>query len=283
MSKFLKGVSLDQGKETGYFIPCLVGSGNPNDKINSDDKIEAEIGCLYMDSESGEVYKYVNKDLAWEKLIGENQLDLAIKIGMTTNKQEWTDDEKAKARLLIDAVDETMVDKKIAALDLDLELVRVVEELPEVGESNCVYFVTKSDTKESDVFDEYMWVGDTYEFLGTKSMTIDLTNYVKNTDYATTTTAGVVKIYEGNGVKISGGVLALTSAANTHIDGKNQNTAITPKNLDYAVKVGLTTNTEILTPEEQEAAQTWLGLGSIETTLDSIIEIQNNLIGGDIE
>ena len=42
------------------------------------------------------------------------------------------------------------------------------------------------------------------------------------------------------------------------------NKPITPTYLDYAVKVGLTTNTETLTEEEKAKAQTWLGLGTYE-------------------
>lgn len=54
--------------------------------------------------------------------------------------------------------------------------------------------------------------------------------------------------------------------------------------MDALVKDSVTTNTETLTAEEKAAAQTWLGIteqiGNIETALDDIIAIQNELIGG---
>lgn len=112
---------------------------------------------------------------------------------------------------------------------------------------------------------------------------VDLTDYVKNNDYATTSKAGVVRIASAGGLHVnSTGVLYTSSANNSAIDQKiSSYLPITPKYVDYAVKTGLTTNTITLTDEEKAAAQEWLGLGSLESALDSIIAIQNNLIGGD--
>ena len=50
---------------------------------------------------------------------------------------------------------------------------RVVDELPEVGETGYIYLVLKETTEEGDIYDEYMWVlqrdGETYgwEHIGT--------------------------------------------------------------------------------------------------------------------
>lgn len=66
---------------------------------------------------------------------------------------------------------------------------------------------------------------------------VDLSDYVKNTDYATGSKGGVVKVYEGNGVSCVNGQLALVPATNTEIDArKAESLPITPKNLEYAVK-----------------------------------------------
>lgn len=78
-------------------------------------------------------------------------------------------------------------------------------------------------------------------------------------DYATANKAGVVKIGSG----LAGGANGTVGTYPTkkeNIDAKNSsylyvNTAL----LDYAVKVGVTTNTETLTDEEKTSACEWLG------------------------
>ena len=69
----------------------------------------------------------------------------------------------------------------------------VVQELPESGEKGIIYLVPK-DSAAPDIYDEYVWVTTTSTFELIGSTKVDLTGYVKNTDYATTTTAGVIKI-----------------------------------------------------------------------------------------
>lgn len=92
-------------------------------------------------------------------------------------------------------------------------------------------------------------------------------------NYATQDTAGVVRVFgTGNprnttGIGISGnGILSVKAASKELIDSKGVNAygtigdVIKPSNLDYAVKVGLTTNTETLTDEEKQSALNWLGV-----------------------
>lgn len=110
---------------------------------------------------------------------------------------------------------------------------------------------------------------------------VDLTDYVKNTDYATTSKAGLISVSSGLQI-VSGHKLCIYPASNNYIDSKNSDSRVlTPKNLDYAVKAGICDNSITLTDDEKAAAQAWLGLGSLDSALDSIIAIQNNLIGGD--
>ena len=77
---------------------------------------------------------------------------------------------------------------------------------------------------------EYTWF-----YVGNE---IDLTLYVKNTDYATNTTAGTVKVSESHGVEMSeGGFLRVKKASPTDIDDKTDSCRpIVPSNLEYAVK-----------------------------------------------
>jgi hypothetical protein len=98
----------------------------------------------------------------------------------------------------------------------------VVNELPTVGEPSTLYFVPKEDAETSDLYYEYVWLNNKWELLGEKQIVIDLsdyytkqetnnlldnkadtedipdlTDYVKNTDYATDSVGGVIKTRAG--------------------------------------------------------------------------------------
>lgn len=72
----------------------------------------------------------------------------------------------------------------ISGIDL-----QVVTELPETGKKGTFYFVTKESASESNVYDEYVWVNDKWEFVG--STTIDLSGYVKAEQMVAITTAEI--------------------------------------------------------------------------------------------
>lgn len=143
----------------------------------------------------------------------------------------------------------------------ELELVCIVMELPEEGVPNKTYFVPKPDGVDNDLYDEYMWIDGAWEYFGTKTIEVDLTDYVKNTDYAGNGKYGVITTHGNYGVDTNyAGLLCVMQASNELIAGKQDKfRPITPFNLDYAVKSGITTNTETLTDEEKTAACEWLG------------------------
>lgn len=66
----------------------------------------------------------------------------------------------------------------------------VVQQLPTTGRKGVIYLVPQ-DRQAPDIYDEYLWINTAFERIG--STAVDLTDYVKNTDYATGNTAGVVK------------------------------------------------------------------------------------------
>lgn len=68
----------------------------------------------------------------------------------------------------------TYTDEEIAKFDF----IKVVEPLPETGLPNKIYFVPKNDTQTQDLFDEYVWINDKWEWITTKQLEVDLTNYV---------------------------------------------------------------------------------------------------------
>ena len=53
----------------------------------------------------------------------------------------------------------------------------IVNELPLVGSEDTLYFVPKTDTEESDMYDEYVWINNDWELVGTKQITVDLSDY----------------------------------------------------------------------------------------------------------
>ena len=91
---------------------------------------------------------------------------------------------------------------------------------------------------------------------------VDLTDYVKKDYYGSANRAGLVKTQNDFGIygNPANGMLSIVGATNAVIDNKvNGYMPIVPKNLDYAVKVGITTNKETLTDDEKAAALEWLG------------------------
>ena len=228
----------------------------------------------------------------------------------------------------------------------------VVAELPtENIDESAIYMKASTNPKESNTYEEFIYTDGAWESLGTAQVEVDLTDYVKNTDFATQGKGGVVKVFTGShglwingsgilgvsgateteinngapiykpitvdrvdyavkkaladcklttwedeekaaarlllgaiggtdlggyrqlglmgvagnanetGLQITNGLANIFSANKERIDAKTSNaTPLVPKYLDYAVKVGLTTNTETLTAEEQAKAQGWLGV-----------------------
>lgn len=139
---------------------------------------------------------------------------------------------------------------------------KVVNELPEQDTENAIYLVPGTDGAEDNLFDEFIFIDGKWEKIGSAAVAVDLTDYVKKTDYATTTSAGITRYFRDYGVNITqSGYPFVVTAQQAEIDAKTaQYLPITPKCLDYAVKVALTTNSITLTDEEKASAQAWLGI-----------------------
>lgn len=144
----------------------------------------------------------------------------------------------------------------------------VVMVLPEVGDDKTIYLVPK-DGAAPDVHDEYVWIESTqtFELIGTTQ--VDLSNYVKNTDYAAykngADRAGVIKVSGvlGTSTSSDGYIIATTRTLDQYNSGKasciiGKGTLENVKD-DY-VKRGITENTIALTEEEKTAAKNWLGV-----------------------
>lgn len=57
-----------------------------------------------------------------------------------------------------------------------LKSIQIVEELPEVGDPTILYLLAKDDPESGDYYDEYLWIDDAWELIGTTQ--IDLSDYM---------------------------------------------------------------------------------------------------------
>ena len=102
-----------------------------------------------------------------------------------------------------------------------------------------------------------------YVLSALETQKVDLTEYVKNTDYATNEKYGLIKINYAaqSGLRITPQGLRTYCASLDDLKAKaNGFQPIPPNMLDHAVKIGVTTNTQALTDEEKASAAKWLGV-----------------------
>lgn len=80
--------------------------------------------------------------------------------------------------------------------------IQVVQTLPTQDISTTtIYLVPKTTSETNDAYDEYIYVSNAWEHIG--STQVDLTNYVTNTDYATASVGGVIKLGSSYGTSIT--------------------------------------------------------------------------------
>ena len=96
---------------------------------------------------------------------------------------------------------------------------------------------------------------------------LDMSNYPTKTSYANGDTGGVVKVTNEYGLIMSSdGTLNIRTLTEAQIRARNgagnfpRKTALTLERIDYAVVQALTNNEITLTPEQQTAIKTWLGI-----------------------
>lgn len=81
-----------------------------------------------------------------------------------------------------------------ALADITSFSARIVEELPEAGETNILYLIAKDPTGESgNVYDEYLYINGNFELVGTTAM--DLSDYVLASDMHALTNSEISAIY----------------------------------------------------------------------------------------
>jgi len=110
-----------------------------------------------------------------------------------------------------------------------------IQELPETGNLYTIYIVESTGKRyvyessqwieigDNNKYIEYLYVNNEWEIMGAIGVQIDLTNYVKNTDYATTSKGGVVKAGNNAAVNINGVLSANTMSYESYQIANNIN------------------------------------------------------------
>lgn len=165
-----------------------VGLGNVTNVATTDTLIENSeqnitSGAVYGALE-GKVDKQEGRGLSDENFTIEEKLKLeGLENYDDTEVRADVDDNKSAIETLNgDADVEGSVDNKIATALADVTSIKieVVKELPEEGENGVIYFLPGSNTlEESNIYDEYVWMGGDYEKLGSATSTISLVDYYK--------------------------------------------------------------------------------------------------------
>lgn len=148
----------------------------------------------------------------------------------------------------------------------------VVAELPtENIDESAIYMKPVDNPKEANTYEEFIYVNGAWENIGTANVEVDLTDYVKNTDYATAQKGGVVRV-NGYGLTIFNGVLNVVGATESDIDARtNKRNPIVPSNLVYAVK-----------SVTYDKAAIDAKVGDIESALDELHNYAQSLISGGV-
>lgn len=126
----------------------------------------------------------------------------------------------------------------------------IVETLPSENIDESAIYLTPSENPDlKNHYDEWIWVTDRFEPLGETQIEVDLTDYVKNTDYASASKGGVIKATENYGVSMqSSGQMYATNSSYQTYQNASQGYFIGKGTLENVITgKGLVSNTDYAT------------------------------------
>lgn len=116
----------------------------------------------------------------WAKI----KVELSKKVSSDILDSYMTDEEieAAISAVLTDYATTDYVTRSIAAAIASVKNVRIEisESLPENGESNVIYFVPMKNPNDSNFYEEWVWINESWELIGTTQ--VDLSNYWGKTE-----------------------------------------------------------------------------------------------------
>ena len=154
----------------------------------------------------------------------------------------------------------------------------VVETLPtENIDTSAIYLVPSQEPTTQNNYEEYVYINNQWEKLGEVPIATDLTDYVKNTDYATASKGGVIRINSAYGVYIYNGQLYNNPISYSLYQNSQDTMFIGKGTLENVITgKGLVSNTIIKTTTNTTAGNvydvTYINsqLGDIATALNTI-------------
>lgn len=172
------------------------------------------------------------------------------------------------------------VDYKIAQAMSDMGgyIITLDHTQEESPSTHYIYLEPDATATGTDKWREWIWVYDDaqgdYVWIMVGDISLDLSNYVQRTDYATTSTAGLVRP-DGNTITISNGVISASSQTGgvTGVKGSSESTYRIGNVSISAANIGLgsvgnfkavsTVANQGLSTTEQSNARSNIGIGTI--------------------
>lgn len=108
----------------------------------------------------------------------------------------------------------------------------IVNELPETGADDTIYLLPITPDTTGNNYAEYIYINNQWELLGKIGVQVDLTDYVKNTDYATSSKGGVFIISNTYGTNVINGKLISATKDYTTYVSANDNMFISKGTLE---------------------------------------------------
>lgn len=97
----------------------------------------------------------------------------------------------------------------------------IVAELPETGANDTIYLVPITPDTSGNNYAEYIYINGAWELLGKIGVQVDLSDYVKNTDYASGSKYGVVKVGSYGVSAIQGVLTAIDTSYADYLNESN--------------------------------------------------------------
>ena len=133
----------------------------------------------------------------------------------------------------------------------------IVQTLPtEDIQTDAIYLVPSDDPTSQDLYLEYMYINNQCELLGQKQIVVDLTDYVKFTDYASNQKSGVIKANSNKIGVDSNGFLFIDTANYNNYTSENNKIAISKGTLENVITgKELTNKTYVDSANEEQDTQ----------------------------
>ena len=122
----------------------------------------------------------------------------------------------------------------------------IVQTLPtENIDESAIYLVPSEEPTTQDLYQEYMYINNQWELLGQKQIVVDLTDYVKFTDYASSSKGGTIKLDNDYATDITlGGKLRSQTKNYATYNSASENLFISKGTLENVITgKGLVSNT----------------------------------------